>query len=715
MEMKRAILLLAAALTVGHGQQPVTLTARAEPLLQIVNKLSEQSGVKISVQGPIKDDLLLVRVKDQPVEAVLKRLAEALRADLIKDGDGYRIAWSAKSAQDEEREISEWMMGQLGQYRQAGAGPFDTAKLKTALDEFIKIMEQYRGAGSALMWDQFDETEFEETFSDYQALSPEGRAIGFWLARADMAAIARMKPGDRIVFSSAPTRAQRPLSVDRSTFAQYRERKTEDAKQLKTLVEEYEKKVAALLPELSDLMGDAEGGAEAAAAAEEEQKDGDLVWLCIERTGPFQLNLWSVVFRENEGFEHELVMIEGPKRLQSDVQSIMGKDPKRAIALDEATSDLYTSGVQNLYNRTTVAPKTVQKLRERLLRPADHEPLNWVVSPLLLGLAESEDTPVVALLSDELLANCARMRPGVVTPMAVQSAFVKPSRRVQWKVEEGWLLGVGAYPNAVRNERADRSTSQAVWLESYENGAPVLADYLKLAKGSLDPHPYYPFQSYIELLEFFVGSDVNYHGQTTPLDAVFAALSPQQWLALQAGQRISIGMLSPDQRRILNRYAYGALTAEPESPELEEMDEVDTDSPAFEITSRYPDGLPPTGFLAVETMPEFRYVVEIKGDIRKTEWIGVGPDELEELIESSYRSLLKTHEADSELEDSRVKRQTMNRYSAKVVLDPEFQWSTEFAGTEAKSEWVPFKSLPQPVQAALKKISRPRPEPVEPN
>lgn len=201
--------LLALVLSQSAGNLPtkaVTYHTRAKLLPKVLEEIAEKSGERLKCGMTLANEVVIMEVKDAPLSDLMPQLAEAVCGKWTKSQDEWILSLDANQARQEERaEI-------------AARKPLFEKALKPYLEGLEKPFggkdadELIKGLKTTQLEDDggFRTIEFK-TMIENGARSPGGRAIGRALRSIDLALLAAMKEGDRLVFSTHPTLSQLPF------------------------------------------------------------------------------------------------------------------------------------------------------------------------------------------------------------------------------------------------------------------------------------------------------------------------------------------------------------------------------------------------------------------------------------------------------------------------------------------------------------------------
>ncbi len=121
------------------GPSTVTLDLPGTTVRQALARISQVSGVALSVSGPIADDILVLSLNEMPLDQVRARIATATLAQWQPMGEGFRLVRTAKEIgafrEEEKAKLTPAIERAIGLARQmkAAAGPITEERVLSAL------------------------------------------------------------------------------------------------------------------------------------------------------------------------------------------------------------------------------------------------------------------------------------------------------------------------------------------------------------------------------------------------------------------------------------------------------------------------------------------------------------------------------------------------------------------------------------------------------
>ena len=187
--------------------QSVTFSRSAGPAREVVRELGNQLGIYLDTNGIIQDELLLVQVADQPLSAVMDKIAEALSAKWIKEEKGYRLVDDAGKRKSEELSEAKRRTDAFAEGLRKKAAPQQTwsqADLAKMMESRERTGQSYYGEPSLAA-----NHVVEIISSGMLGQNPAQLAASQVLGQLSPALLAGVGPGDRIVYANRPNRMQK--------------------------------------------------------------------------------------------------------------------------------------------------------------------------------------------------------------------------------------------------------------------------------------------------------------------------------------------------------------------------------------------------------------------------------------------------------------------------------------------------------------------------
>lgn len=604
-----ALLCLAGSVLAQDAAKRVTYRTVAVPATRAVAEIAKASGEVLTAAPAMARDIVVVAAKDVPLEDLLARLAEATSGTWVPVEGGRRLQ------PDVARRTRE---AQMTAQRRLAAIRKEIADRVAALSK--------KQPATLPEGKEPTEAQMREQMEWYQAQDPGQRALTQLLRMLDPALIAAMQPGDRVVFSTQPTRMQRPMGGNAAAVvAQF--------------VEAHNEQVKDVTPE--DLQQEMPPGFQMPEWIRERMlresrpiKEAGKALLVLERTSAFvDLTSVSLKLYDRTGrvvkSEDTQIYETDPMAMFADVRAnnqaaapSAGAPAKRTpIVLSENTKEFEKlfSGMMGMNMQLTLNIKP--EFREVLTRPDLHDPLGFRTSDSLLALADLQGRPLVAVVPDSMggggMSGMFRRREGETVESFL--AELRRSTSVTLSEANGWLTVVPKDPAETRKDRMNREAVAELLQAVEKNGTASLDDLARFAT-KVDNVSLGQGQEMSYLMLFVPGifSFSNLGNVEWDLLRFHATLNPMQRRGAAEGIRIPFSSLSPVQKALTNRMAFGAnarlqvqrgdkpTEADPFQYMMSMVGMSGDVDFRDEPTELMPNGLPPDGYL--ELRGEMGYV-----------------------------------------------------------------------------------------------------------
>ncbi|MCH7905169.1 MAG: hypothetical protein IH944_11495 [Armatimonadetes bacterium] len=190
--------------------QSVTFSRSVGPARQVVRELGNQLGLYLDTNGVIEDELLLLHVTDQPLSAVMDKIAEALSAKWIKEEKGYRLVDDVGKRKSEELSEARRRTNAFAEGLHKKTSP----QQRWTRGELEKMMEQRARTGQSYQSyvrapENSQDSVIEIISSSMLSQNPAQLAASQVLGEIPPKLLASVGPGDRIVYTSRPNRMQK--------------------------------------------------------------------------------------------------------------------------------------------------------------------------------------------------------------------------------------------------------------------------------------------------------------------------------------------------------------------------------------------------------------------------------------------------------------------------------------------------------------------------
>lgn len=192
-----SLLLLFAAPTVSVQADSMRVDA-------LLAELSQQSGAKLTCDGAIAQEPIIVQFSDQPLETVLQKIADVAGGEWTTNHKGDRVlsqppTLKRKQEAEDAAKVTAFF-GELFSALKAESDKFSGLDAKRA----ALAVDRYR-------WVEMSEEDTTKELARVTIDNPAYRfAIGV-LEKAGPASIAKLEIGERIVFADSQTPMQRPF------------------------------------------------------------------------------------------------------------------------------------------------------------------------------------------------------------------------------------------------------------------------------------------------------------------------------------------------------------------------------------------------------------------------------------------------------------------------------------------------------------------------
>jgi hypothetical protein len=526
-----------AALHPAVAQTPdiqVTYTTAAVPVKRAVEEIAKATGAKIDVAAEAASETVVICVKDTPLFELMKRLADVVSGEWRTDKDG-----------------TQWLSYSPEKLKQEAAAEIAARQKEVA--KAIKSMA--RGPDR-------EELARENPNYDVDLLDLEaGTKVVFQiLDRVSVADLASVGSGERLVFSSSPTRMQRPLGDVREILSSFtkehnkeareylKQRKIDEDKHPQT-VEEKQR-----LREFEILNGYGPGGSNFLKIFDTPAK---LLFIVgnggeVAETGNLDI---EVRMYDPEG---KIMLSTGLWLPVSDSvwtePASTGATKRTQISFSPSTQEL--GRVFNFSDPTNI-PAPSQELREKLLRPDLYDPYSFGQSEALIELAKAKGENVVCNYPDTLYPRLDREQAQRYVTVENLADFLRSTRVLDVEEADGWFIVRPLRPSHDRGIKVDRRALANLMAAAERDGIPSLEDVAAYAAKCPDPRETPWVTRYTAL--FAKAAFVNGLNGAENWDMLrlYGKLPQSQRQSLRSGAGLSVGSLSPELKALMAKFAFG--------------------------------------------------------------------------------------------------------------------------------------------------------------
>lgn len=536
------ILPLALALAVGQApsitadlNRSITFEHRAAAAPTVVASLGKAAGVEMSASPALASDILIVRVENVRIPELMDRIADLTSSEWIRTNDGLFLRRSNSKVQADERALKKYRADKLAVALSKLAKSVPPTR---DADELRELARQRRDAHQKITSPDAGDPNAWRRYSEIQKREPLLSLVNEALVAIGPSTLAQIGRGDRVVFSSRPTRLQRQLPAGAVSAVQARmeENRVYRAAQRELGVEE---PMEPLMPDASE-----PEAALALLAVEGEEMIGLGVLeatLAIydsagRKIGSSQTSLGPI----DEDFEKDLEQDLKPK--EGDVEIVFGEESKELV---EFATD----------QRKERQDATVVRWRDRMTHMDRYEPLSYGATDLVFSLGTSLKMNTIAVLPD-LFVMLGPSSLGPKLTVRALMTFLNSLPLVTVKEDGTWLTMRPTFLSESRATRTDRQSASKFLAASLKEGWPSLATLA----GYVAATDTLSFDNLAIMLS-------NAVGMRTPFEPIssgdqkwlrfFGRLAPNQLASLRT-TGITVGSLAPHQAEPLRQLVFGA-------------------------------------------------------------------------------------------------------------------------------------------------------------
>ncbi len=591
----------------------VTYKSRAQSTAHILAELRNQTHVDLEPAAVMKGDVLVVSVEDLPLKDLMDRIAIATSGSWKQEGSAYRLVANNSIRRQEDRKEEA--------LRRAA-----TAK---AIAERVADMNGQSGTKDS-----------KAAGNAPKQVPPTEAIITKLLMSADSSLIADLGPGERLVFSSEPTRMQHGFSAS-------------PTEAINQFIEQHNSSI----PENQDATNTQLAGMTADQAnairnltKSQTTRIGQVskALLIITRMGLGIISLTQLELRLYDAsgavaFTTRSMLNMKDDNLSALVATMQGKKPepttgkKTPIEYSDDSKAMMglSAGMMTGNFKLNLPPA----LRAKLYNPSRFDPLSYSVSDEILTFAKTKGKPVVANVPDNALSGTSFIAPNKNASVESFEGDLKDGKSMLLSPDDRFLVLKPTYPSQARAERLNRDALTTLMQKTNGQEIPSLEDLAAYAMEAPDPLEGGFSQMYLTL--FVPGANQQSVSELTSWNMLrlYGHLSPDARANLRAGGRLPISSLNVAQRACLEKMVYGTgaqLTIEDPKKKGESqpywMNLITGNGDADyrdEPTEILPNGLPGEGYVDMGLATESFASPEIKDGSKNIASMQIlGPDEL---------------------------------------------------------------------------------------
>ncbi len=624
----------------------VTFTQSMTSVGRALEGLSNASKVPLLASVPMAGEPLMISVTDAKLADLMAQIAKVTGGAWRREEGGFRLIRPAgMDAAEQNAERAE--------------------RLKSIRTQIAKKMESLKPkpAGSK---QTSEGPNFSMGFGGMGGSGAGDKAITKLLGQIDVNAIAGIEQGERVVFSSLPTRMQRPFfgNVAPVVTELVQNHNAATANRPPTNVGADDEVDEAELNEFLKAIGISRNdkpieGRPAKVLLAVAKGGGfmgmmggyQIELLLFDSNGKVLIREQSMLMDSNgllggiaqamgaamEGIGDALGGATGEKPKEQEIEG-----PDGDIVYSKETKEvatLFGTAGGGMSGGMSIPSKLTPDLEAKLLRPDIYDPLSFVESESLAAVASVKKWNVVANLPDSRISMFGMMAGETATKVNKYLTSIFKDKRLVANSANGWLTIQPSHPRSARLSRVDRASLAKLIGGAKTNIVVNLDDYAAYALKN--PPPMETPAAMIYLMLFAPNAMSQGMMGMTDWDMLrfYGTLNPVTKSSLPNGITMSLTNVEPYQRKLVERMLFGAnanlvVGAQPEesaaSPFMAIMKSFMGNNGGTwkqEPTEIMPDGLPNAGTIQIKA--ENTMVGRVEGESELNSMFGaLGPGEL---------------------------------------------------------------------------------------
>lgn len=597
--------------------QKVTFEAKAARASQLLADLSKQVKVDLVPAGKMVDEVLSVRVSDVKLSDLMAKIADVAGGEWKPSGAGYQFVYDDAKLKARDRAHADKIAQGILKSLQKRIGKQDLNKVWSS-QQVDKVLRDFQNISQEMSRAR-DETQLDPTlyqrYAEVMDMNPTSRLALRLAGLIDPATLATLPENSRIVFSTAPTRMQRPLPGS--------------AKILSSFITEqgvWASSAAQLMPAPSD---EGDSYLDYSMGMNSTPLKGQVAKALMSVTrfssmGGFSVDVKVADAKGNVLATGNIGLGEGPSEEEADSLNPTKPQPEDKspdVRLTEASKSIVlavTAMQGSMGGMEDSGLKLIKpEFKSLILQPEDNDPLSFIAADGLHSVAETKKLNLVASIPDQALLPSLYMRSdGRPSENRFMTYFKLLGGVTIDETQPGWLTVTPDDGWNSRLTRTDRHALQVLLQNLDSKGYSLDAFATFLAKS-----PDVGFESVGLIMVSSLFPEVLMSGEVYDLRLVrfFGTLMADQRLRLSKGQSIAISQLMPSQKALLHKMVFeqadgmGLGQTMIEAPAMGDTEAAppgdDEDFSMYgdlssEATESLPNGLPPNGIFTMQTVRE---------------------------------------------------------------------------------------------------------------
>ncbi len=547
--------------------QSVSLNAKAEPLGEVLAELSKQSGKSLTCAGFLRNEPIILRFADQPIDEVMNRIASVTGCRWTASGNGMMLERDP-AAENADREkvnakrvararqvIAEWL-----NTNPAKPWSLDAAKKEIEADvqQMNQILEQVRKNNPTF---GTDGSNLSIQIMGGEISTPASRALHAMIEKLPPEILTSVEPMQRVVYSTNRTQRQAamPLAV-------------ESPQVLRQFIADYNLLVKAradviqpgpnikYMSELSRAVTPVQWpvkGLLIVTRPSGSTGDNVMVELKIADSSGRIIGSSSTSFSLTPEADSGEISDAGKVIELSPTSEQIIKMLTQYKVMDPSQQSIQMAGRGSF--RVTLnrpgegaPPALSQEMLAILSQPVNHEPLSFHVAECLMQLAEEEDASLAALPNDDIYLPLAKLlSAGTLSTERLKRELLKSGLEIS--TDSDWMEVKAPVRSDSYHSRVSRGDLANLQGHFLRNGYVTLRELgryaLSTKKGQFD-------QAYIAILNKPAGDILFGSDQERIFLQLIGSLRFNDPARVQPGE-VPITSLTSDQRRLVEQIYYG--------------------------------------------------------------------------------------------------------------------------------------------------------------
>jgi len=532
------LLFLLPGLSLAQGK-PITYTARAIPLRVVLEDISKQSGMKLKAMNEMEAEPLILRLDNVPMSDVMAKMADVFQADWVDHKDYWRLERSEEKVaalresafQRKLRAVKKGIDSLLDM--DAKNGPLDARAADNLMAQAIRFDQQHKNDTSMRYTP-------EDVARDRQM--PNSRLGIKLLSLMDPLELAKIKEGDRVVYSTTPTSTQRQFpKIDPAIIDQW----TAD---VKTLHDAYER----AKPKFESMWsGDYQTQAQIPTSKptrlvvtiESYAETATLITFALlgEKDEYLVDESEGIGIQFNEAFDHRLAM-----------QKVAEEARKTGFEVGMIQREIWSHGNRVGSQIRPLSPEAV----DVVLHPTTIDPLALGTGDTVLIGSKLENLNAIALVPDADAFYAGIVSSDGKTSLKEYVGSLWRSRS-DAQVADGWLVIKPKDAQLAQDQRMPRSVMQEFLQKSLsDHGVSIEAAADLRASLPLDADLSLASDGVSVLLGSLAADAINAYDPT--LSRFYGFLDAKDRnTAAQDTLRTTVSALSDDQKNLIQKWVFG--------------------------------------------------------------------------------------------------------------------------------------------------------------